>query len=402
LYVMPELPEVERFRHILLPLVREKKNGTATAVKFDLVGPAEKLPRKWVSPDDVHPMNNGKWFCRDVLRKGKQLCMVLENGKGEIRHFFLHMGMTGRLVSPEMACSSGQKYVSSNGEVWPPKFTYLVITSGKDKVAFADPRKFGGCHFGQPDGNGINNIYGISSSAFDELAPDGLLETSSPKQLEEMASTVANQRLGIKALILDQKRVVSGVGNWVADEVLYQCKIHPDQSYLTDEQALDVVKTLNTILNVAIDCLHQDLPFPDSWLFGYRWTGKQAGTDHRGRKLTFLTSGGRTSAIVASIQKLNKGQGKVKKTTSSRGSIGADANKNKGSKSTKSTKSKETKKTRVVKSKEKVKLSKKLPGKKRKRSGNKDAATKIAKVPSAASGQQRGTRSRKPCVRYTP
>ena len=31
----------------------------------------------------------------------------------------------------------------------------------------------------------------------------------------------------IKAVLLDQERVVCGVGNWVADEVLFQSGIHP-------------------------------------------------------------------------------------------------------------------------------------------------------------------------------
>merc|ERR1712174_64644 len=95
------------------------------------------------------------------------------------------------------------------GEEWPPKFTYLVITSDKNKVAFADPRKFGGCYFRAPDeiNNSSNNIYKISSFVFDELAPDGLLETSSLEQCKEISFRIANQRLGVKALILDQKRV---------------------------------------------------------------------------------------------------------------------------------------------------------------------------------------------------
>merc|ERR1712032_1316692 len=146
----------------------------------------------------------------------------------------------------------------------------------------------------------------------DELAPDGLLETSTSSQCEEIASGIANHRLGIKALLLDQKRFVSGVGNWVADEVLYQCEIHPDQRNLMEEQALNVVTTLHTILKTAVDCLQQDIPYPDTWLFGYRWTRKQAGKDHKGRNLTFLKSGGRTSAIVSSRQVL-AGQGKTKK-----------------------------------------------------------------------------------------
>jgi len=302
---MPELPEVERFRQILLPMVNETCD-----IEFELVG--EKPPRKWISVEDVNA-NNGKWHCQDVIRKGKQLCMVLKehtskvkdtkeyNSKSKSMYFYLHMGMTGRIISPTLSCSWGHKYVSkdSDNETWPPRFTYLIMTSGKEKVAFADPRKFGACYFLD---------HSSSSSVFDDLAPDALLETKTTKQCKIIASDIANQRLGIKAIILDQKRVVSGVGNWVADEVLYQCELHPDQSYLTEDQALQVITKLHSILSIAVDCLNRDIPYPDNWVFGYRWTMKKAGKDHMGRSLSFLTSGGRTSAIVASIQKLRKGQ----------------------------------------------------------------------------------------------
>ena len=302
---MPELPEVERFRQILLPLVTVQKKHS---LDFKLYG--EKLPRKWVGSDEVDS-NTGKYCCVEVLRKGKQLCMVLESiikttikGK-EVnlprKYFYLHMGMTGRLVSTTMSCSWGHKYIKGVDltEEWPPRFTYLTLTSGGKEVAFADPRKFGSCKFGDS-----------LEESFDELAPDGLTETITPLQRETMVAKIANQRLGIKGLILDQKRAVSGVGNWVADEVMYQCEMHPDQSYLTDQQAFNVVEKLHSILFIAVDCLNQDIPYPDKWLFGFRWTKKKAGKDYHGRSLSFLQSGGRTSAIVATIQKLRKSQGK--------------------------------------------------------------------------------------------
>eukprot|EP00566_Odontella_aurita_P004962 CAMPEP_0113542804 /NCGR_PEP_ID=MMETSP0015_2-20120614/9813_1 /TAXON_ID=2838 /ORGANISM="Odontella" /LENGTH=616 /DNA_ID=CAMNT_0000442907 /DNA_START=100 /DNA_END=1950 /DNA_ORIENTATION=- /assembly_acc=CAM_ASM_000160 len=326
---MPELPEVEWFRRVLLSLVDEQ--GRNPPLAFELHG--EKPPRKWVAAEDVKS-NTGKWRCTDVLRKGKQLCMVLEKDAGrgkttttekdkEVCYFYLHMGMTGRLVSPTKSCTWGHKYVSDSPdagegeESWPPRFTYLVLTSGAATVAFADPRKFGGCYFefdGGGDGDSDDEIDGDggvpssspSPSLLDGLAPDALADTATLEQRTLMAAALTGQRLGVKALILDQKRVVSGVGNWVADEVLYGCEIHPDQSYLTEEEALAMVEGLRSVVTIAVDCLDRGVPYPDEWLFGYRWTKKKAGKDHVGRNLSFLTSGGRTSAIVASLQKLRK------------------------------------------------------------------------------------------------
>jgi formamidopyrimidine-DNA glycosylase len=112
--------------------------------------------------------------------------------------------------------------------------------------------------------------------------------------------------------LLDQRRVVAGVGNWVADEVLYQTRIHPDQNYLTTEQATLLLERLHSILATAVDCLvEKNSEFPSDWLFHYRWNSKKTTNDAHGRVVTFVTSGGRTSAIVPSLQQ-KKGQSKSK------------------------------------------------------------------------------------------
>lgn len=136
-------------------------------------------------------------------------------------------------------------------------------------------------------------------SPFTELAPDAWLDPPRPDDL--MGHT-----LGIKALMLDQKRCLSGVGNWIADEVLYQSRIHPDQNYLTAAQSSLLLTKLKEILKVAVDGdLKEDLP--EEWLFNFRWSKgkskKSVITDYYGKNISFVTSGGRTSAIVPSIQK---------------------------------------------------------------------------------------------------
>ena len=124
--------------------------------------------------------------------------------------------------------------------------------------------------------------------------------------------------------MLDQKRACAGVGNWVADEVLYQCRTHPDQSYLTADEATTLITTLQSILGIAVDCLAQHVPYPADWLFGYRWTKKKAGKDAQGRSISFVQSGGRTTALIASQQKLYKrkravnGEETDRKTTTKR------------------------------------------------------------------------------------
>ena len=219
-------------------------------------------------------------------------------------------------------------------------------------IAFSDPRKFGKCQLVQD-----------LSTSFDELAPDALtcgdggsssstsnddnmkLDNNKDTDNQEVIvhdtdsrrhalDQLVNQSIGIKSLLLDQRRAVSGVGNWVADEVLYQIQMHPDQAYLTRTQAVHLLDTLVDILTQAVHCLELNHPYPSTWLFPYRWVKAKTqnnkkkkttttqngetrdsrtnsnnstrGKDSKGQSLTFIKSGGRTSAIVLSKQKLFK------------------------------------------------------------------------------------------------
>lgn len=193
------------------------------------------------------------------------------------------MGMTGRVSTP----SNVPALESLNDVEYPPSHTHLVFRTHSEEVCFSDPRKFGSV------------TLSLTQSNFDDLAPDALTDFD----LEELVG----QSMGIKALILNQKRVVSGVGNWVADEVLYQCQLHPEQTYLTPSQAEMFRDKLHFILSTAISCLDNREEFPASWLFHCRWGKRSAnkGTkveDPEGRNVVFLKAAGRTSAIVPSIQ----------------------------------------------------------------------------------------------------
>lgn len=291
---MPELPEVEQFRRLLLPLVSKNQS---TPIRISLLN--DNTAKRFLTPTEISEISD-KYFCSDVIRKGKQLCLALRKctDKSIMSYLFIHMGMTGHITSPGKFCKWGHEGKEINEEEFPPRFTYLTFQCDNYIAAFSDPRKFG------------NTYLADSLDDLDELAHDALNCRDHSTIQTQILPRLTYSPTSIKALLLDQKRVVCGVGNWVADEVLYQCEIHPDQQYLTPDQAKMLFERLQEILQVAVDCLTKDQPYPSHWLFGYRWTKKKAGQDHAGRSLTFLTSGGRTSAIVASIQRLNKTQGK--------------------------------------------------------------------------------------------
>lgn len=316
---MPELPEVENFRRLLLPLVSMEHPLVLERCSLE-----KAPPRKFISDEEISEIQNQKLVVTDVLRKGKLICMLLKEKrktKGNIKkenpatkYLFLHMGMTGRISNPE--CIPKLKELSDT-EIYPPPYTYLRLVAGPNEACYSDPRKFGGVY-----------LKDVLEEDFDILAPDAWTsirtrpiksETTSLEEadrqgtedestiIDSILAKLTEQSMGIKGVLLDQKRAICGVGNWVADEVLYQTKMHPDQNYLTKEEAKVLLDRLHTILDQAVKCLYKDQEFPLDWLFHYRWSKRESKKttikDVHGRSIVFVTSGGRTSAVVPSIQK---------------------------------------------------------------------------------------------------
>jgi formamidopyrimidine-DNA glycosylase len=116
-----------------------------------------------------------------------------------------------------------------------------------------------------------------------------------------------SKKVPIKAMLLDQA-VISGIGNWVGDEVMYDAKMHPEQycNTLSDEQIEQLHRSIHYVCGTAVDLLGDSEQFPDTWLFKYRWgKGKKDASNilPNGHKIAFLTVGGRTSAVVPALQK---------------------------------------------------------------------------------------------------
>ncbi|KAJ7022035.1 hypothetical protein C8F04DRAFT_1194879 [Mycena alexandri] len=122
----------------------------------------------------------------------------------------------------------------------------------------------------------------------------------------------------------------AGVGNWVADEILYNARVDPEvrSNALTDEQLIAVHNQISNVCKIAVSVDADSTQFPDHWLFNHRWVrqgkGKKAAHNLKlptGEPATikWITVGGRTSAFVAELQilggpgkKLTRGKRKAK------------------------------------------------------------------------------------------
>ena len=165
------------------------------------------------------------------------------------------MGMTGRI--------SNQDYIPfleslSDKDSYPPPHTHLILKTIKRnrnpvnneskslyQVAFSDPRRFGAVSFGR-DSPLHEQWETLAMDAMDPLAMTSC--TLAP---------FVNNTKGIKAILLNQRGIVSGIGNWIADEVLYQSKIHPDQTYLTQEEVERLGHSIKFVLDTANKCLKE-------------------------------------------------------------------------------------------------------------------------------------------------
>ena len=254
-------------------------------------------------------------------RKGKQLYLCLDEGRS---HLLVHNGMTGALVA------KGKDFVAyKNGsmsiEDWPPRFCkFECVAEDGTRVAFVDPRRFGRALLRGPDAESVAPLA--------DLAPDPLFSCPS---LEIMISLFATRSAPIKAVILDQKALVCGVGNWVADEVLYQASILPatPANALNNEAVEALRAALIDVVTVACAANADSKKFPKNWLFHYRWAKQTSGsiTSAIGR-IHFATVGGRTTAFLPDKQKgggtaIKNNKRKINITTTT--TVAADSTKKK-------------------------------------------------------------------------
>lgn len=104
----------------------------------------------------------------------------------------------------------------------------------------------------------------------------------------------------------------------MADEVLYQARIHPEQysNTFNAEQIKRLHESIVSVCTTACETLADSEQFPETWLMKYRWDKgkKDSNVLPNGEKIVHLKVGGRTSAIVPSVQK---------KTASVAGDVGS-------------------------------------------------------------------------------
>ena len=193
---MPELPEVESYR-----------TGLSRKMKGWKLKAARTIWHR-ASDSDFNVIKGQKITGFD--RRGKFLIINLDT-----HHIIIHLRMTGRIDIVE-------------GGV--PKYTTVEFDfHNKKKMCLVDFRKFGKVWIVE----NINEIVG-------NLGIEPLGQEFTAKKFKMMLS---NRRGRLKPLLLNQQ-FIAGIGNYLADEILFRASLHP-------------LRTANTLSDTEIKNLHR-------------------------------------------------------------------------------------------------------------------------------------------------
>ncbi|GKV07489.1 hypothetical protein SLEP1_g19261 [Rubroshorea leprosula] len=251
---MPELPEVEAARRAVEEHCLGKK------IKKAVIANDPKVI-DGVSPSDFETSLVGKTIV-SAHRKGKNMWLQLDSPPFPSFQF----GMTGAVYIKGVAVTKYKRSAVNDTDEWPSKFSkfFIELDDGLE-LSFTDKRRFARVRLLKDP---------ASVTPISELGPDALLE---PMTVDQFTESLSKKKIGIKALLLDQS-FISGIGNWVADEVLYQARIHPQTpaSNLSKENCATLLKSIKEVIQYAVKVDAECSCFPNEWLFHFRW-GKKPG-----------------------------------------------------------------------------------------------------------------------------
>ncbi|MDX1918476.1 MAG: DNA-formamidopyrimidine glycosylase [Candidatus Caenarcaniphilales bacterium] len=192
---MPELPEVETIRRGLEARIKSRK-----ILKVQVTRPRTLLG---IDPKSFQSELLNQVFT-SFERKAKYLFFIMQSGKVIVTH--LRMSGSFRVQSLD----------TPN-----PSHTHMIFELNRaEKLLFQDLRGFGKISL-YPNFDAALNHANVS-----RLAPEPLSDEFTLIYFQE---GLAQYKTRLKPLLLDQYRVVSGLGNIYVDESLFHAGILPDR-----------------------------------------------------------------------------------------------------------------------------------------------------------------------------
>ncbi len=187
---MPELPEVETTRRGLEPYLAGKRIVEAESRR-------PRMLRRQPRDRDFADRLRGRRV-KSLRRQGKFLLFDLE---GDLT-WVTHLGMSGRMQVAKPGYPEDDH-------------TNVVVRTANHEIRFIDPRTFGFMAVFTPEE--------LADSTLALLGPDALTDLPGSRAL---ASKLKGRKPAVKSLLLDQ-RILAGVGNIYADEILFRARVSP-------------------------------------------------------------------------------------------------------------------------------------------------------------------------------
>lgn len=218
---MPELPEVESLRRLLAESVLSRKIVSARI--------REPRLRRRVSADFTGIVSD-RTIC-ELRRRAKYLLIELSGGMT----LLVHLGMSGSLTH------RGHGF---RNEDFDPAHDHLHFQlDDGSALVYNDPRRFGL----------MKLVPSAELEASEELRSLGPEPFSPDFNVAYLFAQTRHRRAAIKNLIMDQ-RVVAGIGNIYACEILYAARVRPGRAAgrITRFEAEQIVQFTKAILTRAI------------------------------------------------------------------------------------------------------------------------------------------------------
>ncbi len=273
---MPELAEVEYYR-------RRWSIGHQKKILAVEVHPRSRIFRD-ARPQPIVRELSGSWL-RGSTAAAKQMLFQFSDQQW----LGLHLGMTGELRTEP------PNYITQ-------KHDHFVLRQKQQSLIFTDPRMFGRIQYHQ----GPN-----PPSWWSSIAPALLSKQFTAEALGKFLGRRA--RTAIKAVLLMQERF-PGIGNWMADEILWRSAIHPRRpaGSLDYQEIQTLRRECRQVCRLALRHIAGhggELPadlnvnIPDTWLFNHRW--RDGGVCPRsGVPLIREEIGGRTTCWSPGLQSM--------------------------------------------------------------------------------------------------
>jgi formamidopyrimidine-DNA glycosylase len=244
---MPELPEVESARAVI------ERHGLRRRIAD--VDDTDTFVCRPHAPGEIrHALLGGELIT--AMRRGKSMwCLSSEDVT-----LGIHLGMSGKIV---IADADGTEI--DGGDYWEggrkpgdyrwARFTLTFADGGR--LMLVDPRRLGRVRLNPPVG---------------QLGPDA--QRITPAQFR---AALESSTAPVKARLMDQRKI-AGIGNLLADEILWQARVHPARaaSGLTPPEQSRLLSASRAAIGAAL----RDGGVHTLTIIPYRRTGSACPRDH--------------------------------------------------------------------------------------------------------------------------